>query len=332
MFVKNHSKESKERLRSLISVIIPCYKQGHFLPDCVASLKKQTCANWEAIIVDDGSPDDTARIAQELAENDKRVLFVRQPNRGLSAARNTGLRYAHGDYVQFLDADDLLLPHKFEAHLKIATISSRQTITYTDYFDSDYRDLKLRVNAGRLSCHLVMLRPLLDFSARWEHDLSIPIHSPLFPWHLLQELDGPFDESLPNHEDWDLWMRLARLGSEFIFIPEKLAIYRHGIKSMSRNGISMRNGFESAIQKHMKTLGSDRKSILCLRYLSHVNNCRHSKGLRKWLYRAAVLYSSMLLPTEVRSVLSPNVHFKKFICSLIGRKFRSDACDNETGN
>lgn len=300
-------------MSSLVSVIIPCYKQGHLLPDCVASLQRQTHVDWEAIIVDDGSPDETAQIAEELALNDQRVRLVRQPNQGLSLARNAGFRHAQGDYVQFLDADDLLLPRKFEIHLQMLTVMRPRTVTYTDFFDSDYSSEDLRIDAGRISCNFILPRPVLDFSARWEHDLSIPIHTALFPRYLLNELDGPFDQNLPNHEDWDMWMRLACLGGEFSFIPEKLAIYRHGLHSMCSDAHRMRFGFKGAIDKHMQLLGDDKEAIRCLRYLINVNDCRHNHGFRKWFSRGAVLGSSMFLPKEVRKILSFKWHLNNFV-------------------
>lgn len=307
-------------MNRLVSVIIPCYKQGHFLPDCVASLQRQTHVDWEAIIIDDGSPDEAVQIAQELASDDQRVCLIRQPNQGLSAARNTGLRHARGDYVQFLDADDLLLPRKFETHLKFAAVLRTRTVTYTDFFDSDNRGDALSTDVGRISCNLIMPRPVLDFSARWEHDLSIPIHTALFPRYLLQELDGPFDQNLPNHEDWDMWIRLACLGGEFAFIPEKLAIYCHGTHSMCRDESRMHIGFNAAIEKHMQLLVDDKESIRCLRYLSNVNSCRHSHGYRKGFLRAVVLGSSMLLPKEVRKILSLKWHLNNFIRRFSGRR------------
>ena len=83
-------------MNDLVSVIIPCYQQGRFLPEAVASLQRQTHANWEAIIVDDGSTDDTDMIARRLCANDPRLRFLSKPNGGLSSARNAGLRIATG--------------------------------------------------------------------------------------------------------------------------------------------------------------------------------------------------------------------------------------------
>jgi glycosyltransferase involved in cell wall biosynthesis len=97
----------------LVSVIIPCYKQAHFLPEAIGSALSQTHRKMEIVVVDDGSPDNTAEVAARYPE----VRCVRQENRGLGGARNTGFRASKGDYVLFLDADDRLTPNAVAAHL-----------------------------------------------------------------------------------------------------------------------------------------------------------------------------------------------------------------------
>lgn len=288
----------------LVSVIIPCYRQAHFLSVCIASLQAQTYTHWQAIIVDDGSPDNTREVALTLASVDKRVSVVHKPNGGLSSARNFGLQYAKGDYLQFLDADDILLPRKLEAHLEVANMSGPDAVTYTDYFHGDYENPTLRVSGLRLSCRLIMPRPQLDFAARWEHKFSIPIHCALFPKNLLRQIAPPFDETLVNHEDWDMWMKIANVTNEFIFIPEELAIYRYGSHSMSRDQTLMWSGFNLAIKKHQQLLWTDKESAQCLRYLNHMNDYTYGKGLTKWLHRAAAVGSFRLLPLELRRRLS----------------------------
>jgi glycosyltransferase involved in cell wall biosynthesis len=88
----------------LISVIIPCYNYGAYIRDAIDSVRAQTYQNWEMLLVDDGSKDNTAAIAQEYVAQDARISYHFQANQGLSAARNTGLGLAKGEYVQLLDA------------------------------------------------------------------------------------------------------------------------------------------------------------------------------------------------------------------------------------
>lgn len=103
-----------ELQRSLVSVVIPCYKQAHFLPEAIESVLAQTYPALETIVVDDGSPDETRQVASHYPA----VRYLRQQNQGRAEARNAGSRACGGEYVIFLDADDRLTPVAVEAHLR----------------------------------------------------------------------------------------------------------------------------------------------------------------------------------------------------------------------
>lgn len=103
----------------MISFIIPIYNAEPYLVRCVQSVLKQTTAEpLQVILVDDGSTDNSLAIAQEAAREEKRIVVLRQPHAGQSAARNVGLKYAQGEYVAFVDADDTIAPDWCEKHLK----------------------------------------------------------------------------------------------------------------------------------------------------------------------------------------------------------------------
>lgn len=98
----------------LLSVIVPVYKVEPYLRCCVDSIRNQTYKNLQIILVDDGSPDNCGKICDEYAELDARIIVVHQGNRGLSGARNNGLRFAEGEYVAFVDSDDWLYPEMYQ--------------------------------------------------------------------------------------------------------------------------------------------------------------------------------------------------------------------------
>lgn len=100
---------------SLVSVIIPIYNAEKYIAETVKSVLAQTYTDWELILVDDGSSDNSIAICQQFS--DSRISIIRQKNGGVSSALNTGIRQAHGDYLAFLDADDLWLPEKLARHL-----------------------------------------------------------------------------------------------------------------------------------------------------------------------------------------------------------------------
>src|SRR6185437_13050535 len=118
-----------------VSVIIPCYNQAHFLTAAVDSVLAQAYTDWECIIVNDGSTDNTESVALAYAEKDRRIKYTRKENGGLSSARNTGLNIAAGKFIQFLDADDVLEPQKFSMQLQSLTVNQQITriLVYCNY-------------------------------------------------------------------------------------------------------------------------------------------------------------------------------------------------------
>lgn len=93
-------------MKNTISIIVPCYNQAQYLDECLQSVLDQTYNNWECIIVNDGSPDDTEKVAKEWAEKDSRFIYLKKENGGLSSARNAGIVLARGEFILPLDADD----------------------------------------------------------------------------------------------------------------------------------------------------------------------------------------------------------------------------------
>lgn len=117
-----------------LSIIIPAYNMEKYLPDAVKSVREQTFSDWELILVDDGSSDSTPRLCDEAAASDKRIHAVHRKNGGLSAARNSGLDNASGEYVAFLDADDILSPAFCEIMTKCA-VAKNMDIVNSSYIE-----------------------------------------------------------------------------------------------------------------------------------------------------------------------------------------------------
>lgn len=267
-------------MNPLISVVVPCYKQAHFLADSIGSLTAQTYPHWEAVVVDDGSPDNVQAVCEQLHSVEPRVRYFRKTNGGLSSARNAGIERARGQLVQFLDADDLLLPGKFAQHVEAHRSLPGMSVSYTDYWHGLEDDPMKRAPIHKADVRLSPLSPLLDLATRWEHFLSIPIHAAIVPQALLAEL-GPqaFDSNLPNHEDWDFWMRLATRAATFHFINEELAVYRVSESSMSRDVRRMWAGFRLAIKKQRALNGGNPDVLRALQALSLRNDYRSRLGI-----------------------------------------------------
>ncbi len=114
----------------MISVIVPCYNYGHLIADTIRSVQQQTYTDWELLIADDGSTDNTTEVVKEFADNDIRLHFFQQKNAGPSAARNLALKQAKGEYIQFLDADDCIENRKFEIQLSVFQNKPEADIVY----------------------------------------------------------------------------------------------------------------------------------------------------------------------------------------------------------
>src|SRR5579863_2245628 len=170
-----------EQLRNgekLVSVIIPVFNGAGFIAESIESVRRQTHSRFECIIIDDGSTDNTAAVIQKWIAGDWRFSYFYQPNKGLSAARNSGLVRATGEFIQFLDADDILLPSKLEEQLAfMSRVGSR--ISYTDYASGTSADI-FKPHRFRRFTPLGSANKLIEFVARWETSLVIPPHSFLF--------------------------------------------------------------------------------------------------------------------------------------------------------
>ncbi len=236
------------RIFPLISVIIPCYNQAQYLPDALNSILNQTFNDWECIIINDGSSDNTNDVVCGFLNQNKKFKYIEQANRGLAATRNKGLDNSKGEFIQFLDADDIIDRNKFEKQLALLSKTTNLALSYTDYFSSTESDLTRPYPHGRyLPPTFVHENKLHDLILRWETEMSIPVHCFLFDARFFNHHKIRFDETLPNHEDWDCWMNIFRLNPEVYFVPEKFAIYRIHTDSMVYDRKKMCDGYIKAL-------------------------------------------------------------------------------------
>jgi len=180
-----------------VSVIIPTYNRAWILREAVDSVLGQDFESFELIVVDDGSTDDTAEI---LAAYGDRLRVIRQENRGVSAARNTGIRAAGGTLIAFLDSDDFWLPGKLACQVAYLEAHPRRMICQTEEI---WIRNGVRVNPGKRH-----RKPSGDI---FERSLELCLVSPsaVMLRSRLFEPVGLFDETLPACEDYDLWLRVA---------------------------------------------------------------------------------------------------------------------------
>ena len=217
-----------------VSVIVPCFNQARFLARALTSLAEQSHADVDVVVVNDGSTDDTEKVARSFASRPG-FRYLSQENRGLPAARNAGIALATGDYLSFLDADDYYHPDKLAAEAEVLDTEPSLGFVYCDIVSVDDCDWPLDVqhpvatSRTRLSGNL--LEPLLKGG-------YFPPHTVMVRRSALEDV-GRFDESLGGHADYDLWLRLSASGHRAFFLDCKLAYYRRHEESMSGDGEHM---------------------------------------------------------------------------------------------
>lgn len=183
-----------------ISVIIPCYNQGDYIADALQSLQSQSYGNWECIVVDDGSTDRTAFVVEDFSKTDTRIRLISKPNGGSASARNLGLKMVSGDYVQFLDADDILDGSKFEKQIQLME-SNMLDVSYTDYsFFTSQNKLIPRLRGAFLSKTVLL--------TLWGLGSSIPPHCFLYRTSFLKKNKIVFDEAVKQREDWNFHLKV----------------------------------------------------------------------------------------------------------------------------
>ncbi len=201
-----------------VSVIIPTYNRAQFVKLAIDSVLAQTYADYEVIVVDDGSTDGTEAVLQGTYGT--RIAYERQDNQGAAAARNRGIALSTGEFVAFLDSDDIWLPGKLERQLALHTADSQTVLSFTQAWRIDahgYRDLEEPIGSSVTHDSLSLERLCLD-NCIASPTLVVVSRSAL-------ETAGGFDTSIRHCEDWDLWLRLQSKGLTAI-VAEPLALIR----------------------------------------------------------------------------------------------------------
>lgn len=194
-----------------ISVIIPYYNNHTTIVDTLVSISEQTYPNIETILINDGSTKKSSKVLKSILLKNKNILYVQQKNRGVATARNTGVMFSSGEYLLFLDADDIIKPTYIAECIKKLQEDAETKLVYSEaeLFGAIQGKWELPEYAGFTSLLMGNMIP------------CIAIHRATDFFDL-----GGFDESLRSHEDWDLWIRMLAKGGEVYRIPESLFLYR----------------------------------------------------------------------------------------------------------
>jgi glycosyltransferase involved in cell wall biosynthesis len=301
---------SENMQNNLVSIIIPTYNGSKYVCDAIDCAMKQTYQPCEIIVIDDGSTDNTRSLLTSKYGN--RIRYIYQNNKGLSGARNTGIRHAKGDFIQFLDADDLIAPEKIEMQVDSLLEVKGLALSYSDYYYCDINDVNRVIKEYYLSPLIKHDMPLHDLASRWETELSIPVQCYVFQSSFFKDYGIMFDESLPTHEDWDCWMKIFALKPVFKFVNEPLAIVRVHNQSMCRNRKPMRQGFLKAIKKQQIIFKRDHDmtKILESKEKQTRQGYRDVGPMREILSRVPVIYKNAakkIIPARIKRFVDEHV-------------------------
>jgi glycosyltransferase involved in cell wall biosynthesis len=209
-----------------VSVIIPTYQRAHWVSEAIESVLAQTYKDYDIIVVNDGSTDNTAEVLNQFQN---KIKIIEQENKGNSVARNIAIQNSQGQYIAFLDDDDRWMPNKLEKQIALLESNSKIGLSYSDMFFFNDKEvfLELRgkkqpINLGRISWMLFLFGN------------SVPLASSVVVRREALDEIGLFDESLLRCEDYDLWLRISEKWLLY-YLDEPLTMYRLSDLNISKN-------------------------------------------------------------------------------------------------
>lgn len=231
-------------MKPLVSIIIPTYNRAHLIKETIDSVLAQTYMNWECIIIDDRSNDVTKAILDEYSTIDNRFIIICKPielKQGASVSRNFGLKLARGEYIQFLDSDDILADNKIEEQVKILLNESNFTISTCKW--GRFNEIKEPISFYENK------RDYINFSNAKDYFDLIGLYGSFFPplnFLMSKELinfSGYWNESLSMNDDGEFFFRLILNSDKIIFSEKTYVLYRDS----SINNLSLLNAENKAI-------------------------------------------------------------------------------------
>jgi glycosyltransferase involved in cell wall biosynthesis len=223
-----------------ISIILPTYNRHDMIKNAIQSVIAQTVSDWELLVVDDGSTDATKEVVTAFAESDSRINYMYKENGGVSSARNSGIASAEGEYIAFIDSDDMWTPEKLEKQLAVFKADPSIGLVYTGIRFVDTRTgkerIKKAVEGGAIALQEIAYNPIGGPS-------RVMIKKECL------SACGNFDETFLALEDWDLWIRITEkypVG----FVSEPCVTYNEHSDSLTYAAEKIVDGYEKLWQKH----------------------------------------------------------------------------------
>lgn len=313
------------KTRPCVSIIVPAFNLENYIDKTLESIVQQTFLDWEALVIDDDSSDNTSKIIKRWTLRDERIRFLRnQKSKGPSGARNTGIDNARGQWVAFLDGDDMFERNALESRIEAAKANPS-----CRFISGDFKNLSEGDTSGK---------PFSETNVYWRECLhgdgdlqTAPrlIYDPIQLFlkasltctdcvmvhtQLLRDLSG-FNESFKTAEDNHLWMRLAASVDNMLFVPKSMAYYRKRADSLTQQDRAVhKNSIATYRNLLADPLFLDKKEDLLrsIRRFSHSNSFHYRQQGEKLL----AIYSAV---QGVRWDLYSSTSWKNLVASLLLR-------------
>jgi glycosyltransferase involved in cell wall biosynthesis len=220
-----------------IDVVVPCYRYGHYLRECVQSVLAQGIPNTRVLVIDDASPDHTAEVASALREEDARVHLIRHAsNKGHIATYNEGIDWASAKYVLLLSADDYLLPGSLARAIDLMEFDHDVGLAFGNAEalsdDGNSRLLELHIERNRMAPHVILQgTDFIRLCAKHRASNIVPTPTAVVRTRLQKQYGG-YIPNLPHSADLEMWLRLAT-HSSVAFVRATQAVYRRHTTNMS---------------------------------------------------------------------------------------------------
>lgn len=292
--------KSQKQPSSLVSIVIPCFNGGEFVAETIQSVLSQTYENLELIVVNDGSTDNSTEVIKCFHDN--RLVYIYQKNQGLSAARNTGIRHAKGEYLTFLDADDLFMSDKISNQLAFLDQNKEYGLVAQGFTRTDQR--------GKFLYHSIEKARKINLTDLVQSS-QFPVHTALIRKEWIDRV-GFFDTSLRAAEDWDYYCRLGIEGCKMYKQSISECTYRLLDNAMTTNAPRQTNMLLKVVEKtfsnpklptHLQPL---KKKALWNTYLTGASRC-----LALNYFEEAIFYLKQLL--EIDKVKTKSFDYEELI-------------------
>jgi glycosyltransferase involved in cell wall biosynthesis len=285
---------------NLVSVVLPTYNRAYLIDRAIRSVLNQTYKDFELIVIDDGSTDNTEKVVKEFREKDKRIKYIQhEKNKGAAVARNTGIKAAKGEYIAFQDSDDEWVPEKLEKQMKAFDKATPNVgVVYTD--------MQRRNKDGGIKywhSPTVIYGNLINQKTLDYQVMNIGIQSALIKKECFNRI-GLFDENFPGYEDLELFIRLSK-DCFFYHIKDPLVKY-YATEGLSSNANANLIARELLLEKYFSDIKKNKKFLGQQYFIIGILSCFNGKFVqgRNYLIKAAKTY-----PLNIKFLLVAFVSF-----------------------